>query len=422
MKNRVISFLKWTQYFTKTDMVYLVSSGFWINSSTVVTSGISFALSIAFANLISKETFGVYQFILSMGTVLSAFTLTGMNTYITKLTAQKRESVLLSSIKPQLLFNIFSGALGTTISLYYVFKGDTTYALMMLVISMMVPIIATYNSYTAFLTGKRDFKNLFITTTGLALFYSLGMLTAMLLGASSLVLIIVYATTNTIGVLLCFLYTKKVYGLFSLEKIDFSFAKKLSFSNIPSSLLLSADNIIIYFLLGPSTLALYAIATQLPERALSFLRSITTAAMPKFATYSPKQIREIIFGKTYKMFGIALMGAAVYAMVAKTIFTYIFPGYTSVLTTSYLAGIASACAITGSFVLSALLATHEGKKVFAVNVIYPSISILCIAIGAAVGGMNGAIIGKTLGSIGTITIGLAAISYAQPQAQKEAVQ
>jgi O-antigen/teichoic acid export membrane protein len=422
MKNNIITFLRWTERFTKTDMVYLASSGFWINLSTVVVSGISFILSIGFANLVSKETFGIYQFVVSIGTILSAFTLTGMNAFITKIVAQGKENVLLSSIKPQLFFNIFAGLFGVGISTYYIFKGNNIYALMVFIISLTVPLITTYNSYTAFLNGKRDFKKLFIVNTCLALFYSAGMVIVILLDALPLSLIVVYAATNTIGTIACFRYTIKNYNLSSIENIDFRFAKKLSFSNIPSSLLLSVDSIVIYHLLGPSTLALYAIATQLPERAISFLRSITTAAIPKFSTYPPKQMREIIFGKTSKMLGIALIGAMVYTLVAQTVFTYVFPKYISVVTTSYLAAIASAFAVTGSFVLSALIATHEGKKVFIVNVVYPIISIICIVIGAIVAGINGAIIGKALGSIGAITIGLTAISYAPSQPQKEAHQ
>ncbi len=415
MKKKIILFLRRTESFTNTDMVYLASSGFWITMNTLAVSGISFALSIVFANLLSKETFGIYQFVLSIATILSAFTLTGMNTVITKRTAQGVESVLLSSIKPQLLFNICAGILGLAISTYYALKGNNAYAGMFLMVGVAVPLIATYNSYTAFLNGKRAFKRLFIVSVFLALFYSLGMVLAVLIGASPIALVGVYFLTNTLGVYACFLYTKKIYGLSTSEKLDLGFVKKLSISNIPSSLLLSIDNIVIYHLLGPSTLALYAIATQLPERALSFLRSITTAAIPKFSTYSHSQMRAIIFAKTARMFTLALLGAGVYAVLAKTIFSYVFPEYMGALTTSYLGGVASAFGITGSFVLSALITSHNGRRVFAVNVIYPTISIICIVTGGMLGGMHGAIIGKMLGSLGAIVIGLTAINYVRPQ-------
>ena len=62
-KNSVYTFLRKTEKYTKTDMVYLASGGFWLSIKTALSILIALSLSIAFANLLPKETFGEYKYI-----------------------------------------------------------------------------------------------------------------------------------------------------------------------------------------------------------------------------------------------------------------------------------------------------------------------------------------------------------------------
>jgi len=90
MKERIINFLRWTQNHTKTDMVYVVSGGFWWMTGKVGLFLISFATMAAFARWLPKEGYGTYQFVLSGLALLSIFTLPGVNTAIVKSIAQKK--------------------------------------------------------------------------------------------------------------------------------------------------------------------------------------------------------------------------------------------------------------------------------------------------------------------------------------------
>ena len=65
IKEYLFSLLRLSEKYFKTDMVYLAKSGFWINLSYIAGSVFSLVSSIAFAYFVSKETYGIYKYIIS---------------------------------------------------------------------------------------------------------------------------------------------------------------------------------------------------------------------------------------------------------------------------------------------------------------------------------------------------------------------
>ncbi|MEK9209084.1 MAG: oligosaccharide flippase family protein, partial [Patescibacteria group bacterium] len=72
------------QGYTGTDNVYIAKQGFWASVPYIISTILSAALVVAFANLLPKEIYGTYRYILSIAGLLSFLTLTGMNTAITR--------------------------------------------------------------------------------------------------------------------------------------------------------------------------------------------------------------------------------------------------------------------------------------------------------------------------------------------------
>ena len=78
IKIKAYNLLRWSEKWTKTDMIYLARGGFWLTLGQVISSLSAFLLAIAFANLLPKETYGEYKYILSIASILAIPTLTGM--------------------------------------------------------------------------------------------------------------------------------------------------------------------------------------------------------------------------------------------------------------------------------------------------------------------------------------------------------
>ena len=64
-KEKIIKFLRWTEKYTKTDMVYVAKGSFWLIFGKIATMLLSLVTMFAFARWMPKETFGKYQYIIA---------------------------------------------------------------------------------------------------------------------------------------------------------------------------------------------------------------------------------------------------------------------------------------------------------------------------------------------------------------------
>jgi hypothetical protein len=90
----LVRFLRWSERYTKTDMVYLANVGWWTNLTLILTSFGGLLISIVFANFLSPQTYGVYQYLLALSGLVAAISLSGMNTAVTQAAARGYEGVL----------------------------------------------------------------------------------------------------------------------------------------------------------------------------------------------------------------------------------------------------------------------------------------------------------------------------------------
>src|SRR3989344_4033868 len=78
-RSATYTLLRSSEKYFKTDMVYLAKGGFWLVVGQLIVSGVSFGLSVAFANLLEPDVYGTYRYILTIFNFLAIPTLTGIN-------------------------------------------------------------------------------------------------------------------------------------------------------------------------------------------------------------------------------------------------------------------------------------------------------------------------------------------------------
>ena len=86
--------LRRSESYTKTDMVYLAKGSFWLTILQITGTISGFFLSVAFANFFPKHEYGIYKYILSVGGIIGAFTLTGLGPAIMQAVAKGSDGVL----------------------------------------------------------------------------------------------------------------------------------------------------------------------------------------------------------------------------------------------------------------------------------------------------------------------------------------
>ncbi|KKQ82634.1 MAG: Polysaccharide biosynthesis protein [Parcubacteria group bacterium GW2011_GWB1_38_8] len=124
LRSKIYGLLRYSEQFFKTDMVYLTKGGTWLSFGHGVAMLSGFGLSIAFANLFPKESFGTYKFILSVVGILGALSLTGLGTAIIQATARNFGGILNQSFRINLKWSVGIFIGGIILGTYYYINGD----------------------------------------------------------------------------------------------------------------------------------------------------------------------------------------------------------------------------------------------------------------------------------------------------------
>src|SRR3989344_6820392 len=98
--------VRWSEGYTKLDMVYLASGSFWITLSQAGSTIVSLVVLIAFANLLTQEDYGTYRYILALAGLLNIFSLTGMKSSVARAVAMGQDGALRAAVRHQLIWGV----------------------------------------------------------------------------------------------------------------------------------------------------------------------------------------------------------------------------------------------------------------------------------------------------------------------------
>lgn len=380
MKNRILALLRWSERYTKTDMVYLFASGFWMNLNFFIVSGLSLLLSVAFANLLPPATYGMYQYLLSLSALASALMMSGMESAVIQAVARGYEGALRSSVRVQLRWAVVPGLLGLTGAVYYFVHGNIEVGIGLVCIAILTPLVSTFSTYSAFLNGKQEFRRAFYYGSIVTAAYYASIFLALFFLKSAPVLLLVNLGANTLA--LGFVYWKTLKRYRPNDSVDpttIPYGKHLSVLTAFGLVLTQLDSLFVFHFLGPVKLAVYSFASLIPERAGSLFNFVGAAALPKFANQSIVEIRKNIVAKTLRVGAVALLAALVYSLLAPLLFRLVFPQYLSAIAyTQIYAGIIALLAMI-NMVNTTLIAQQMKRELYIVGVMN-SVLLVCLQI------------------------------------------
>lgn len=396
VKNHFIRILRWSERYTKTDMVYLAQSSFWLQASSLFVSFSSFFLYVIFAHVLPKEVYGTYQYLLSMGAIVSAFTLSGMSTAVTRAVARGYEGTFRESIRIQLLWSVVPLLGSWTIGGYYLFHGNTTLGWGLMLIGVFVPINTTFNTYAAYLNGKGDFRRAFFYS----LFVNIPYYLAVALVAFSLPVALALLVANLVSQALGYYiaHRKTVIAYRPNEKHDpeaITQGKHYSLINFLTAVITQADNLLVFHFLGAAPLALYSFATAIPDR-LDIFKNITSAAFPKFSIRTHTEIRSSIGHKILISIGVALAIAMGWCIIAYPFFALFFPKYVAAVPYSQ-AYVFTIAATFGSLFMTSFTAHGNVKVLYVYKTLAPLLQLSLMVVGILSWGLWGLIVARIVG-------------------------
>lgn len=328
LRTKTYNILRWSEKYTQTDMIYLTKGGFWLTFSQIISSVSVFLLAVAFANLLPKETYGVYKYILSIAGILSIFTLPRMGTAITQAAARNYEGSFSRAVRTKIKWGLLAGLASLILAGYYYLNNNSTLTISFLIAAIFLPFFDTFDIYNAFLRGKKLFK------------FSAKYQIISHLSSVAVLIITLFLTKNIFLILLSYFipWTILRYIFFKTtlkkfppnQNVDpqtISYGKHLTLINAIGVIATHVDKILIFHYLGVVELAIYAFATAIPERIKGLSSTLAVLIFPKFSERNVEEIKAGIKSKFIKLFFLSALVVGSYILAAPFIYNTFFPQY-----------------------------------------------------------------------------------------------
>lgn len=326
LKQNIVNFLRWSQKYTQTDMIYAAKGGFWWIFGEAVVAAISFLTMIAFSRWIPKKTFGIYQYVLSVVAIFGIFTLPGMSQALTRAIARKKEGMLWLCYKTSLKWATIGIAGVLLVSLWYFLHHNFILGASFLIASFLFPVPRISNFAFGFWQGKKNFdiraKSLMVINTLEAATF----IPVLFFTNNIIIIFIAYFISRAIFRSLFFRFTLNKIKNQEIDKETLPFGKHLTLMQAIGLFAQQIDKIIIWQFLGPIPVAIYSFA-QVPLQKIQGLIPISPLALPKLSEKSIKEIKKGIFKKFLKLFLVSIPLTAFLILIAPLIYKILFPQY-----------------------------------------------------------------------------------------------
>jgi O-antigen/teichoic acid export membrane protein len=328
IKQKMHDFLRWSEKYTKTDMVYLTRGGFWLTANSFITAPLVFITAVIFANRIPAQTYGTYKFLLSTLGILAITVLSGMGPILAQAVARGFEGSFFTALKTKITWGLFGSLASIIISIYYYANGNTTLSLAFLIASVFIPFMDSLNIYQDYLQGKKLFKDSSVSYSVSQLVAVLIMISTLFLTKNLFIIFSVYLSSWTLIRLFFFLRTVKRYP--PNNKVDahtIPYGKQSSFIDFLATIISSIDQILIFHYLGAVELAFFTFAIAPVSQLISLSRNIYPLAMPKMAARPIKEIDELLHKRIFTAFLVSLCMIGFYFLISPFIYHIFFPKY-----------------------------------------------------------------------------------------------
>jgi O-antigen/teichoic acid export membrane protein len=318
-------------------MLYLAKSGFWLTGAKVMSTLASLISSVAFANLLPEETYGMFRYVLSIATLLAIPTLHGIETALTRSIAKGNYADTDLALKTRLKWGVLGGFASLVLAGYYYFAGNNTLCLSFLIVAVFVPFMDSFHLYASVLNGKKKFNALAKDEVFTR------MSVAILLAG------IIFFTQNILTVLFTFFFTTTLLRFFFLqhtlrseEKNNASdpemirYGKHLTVIGMFGKVAIQLDKILVFQFVGGAALAAFYLAFTPLKITQNILNSLTTLAFPKFSNTSIENLRKTLPPKVLRLYFIVVPITVVYFFTAPIFFNLLFPLYAEAIFLSQL--------------------------------------------------------------------------------------
>ncbi len=405
--------LRWSERYTKTDMVYLVKSASWLSLGQATATVSSFFLAVLFANALSPEVYGSYKYALAIGVLLALPGLNGINAALVQTVSRGNIRTYQDAFRTKLIWSLLGTIGGLVIAFYYAVHGNMPLALVFSILAVCVPLAEAFSLYDSLLQGKMLFRisTRYSSFAQLALTVLIG--ASVLLSGNLVILVLAYAGG--------WLLVRAVATARTLRQVPLSgttdpetipYGKHLSVMGVVGTLANYADRLLIFHYLGAVELAIYTVATGPAEQLKSLFKNIAAIALPRFSRRSRAELLASTFQKTWRLALSTFAIAILFSAAIPFLYPLLFPKYPEAVLFAQVFAISTVgiALILPQTALQALSATRE---LYVLSFASAIAQIIALFIGVLYFGLWGVVIARVAVRLLTLLFGLVLASYTQ---------
>jgi len=385
--------MAWVQKYFQTDAMYLAKGGFWLILSQIGSIILSLLLAIAFANLLPKEIYGQYQYVLAITGYLMFFTLPKLSSgAIVRAVAQGNEGSFFPAMKTRIRWGMLGGIASLGLAGYYFFNNNLVFAASFLMIAFFIPIMEPFSMFRDYLKGKQLFQPLTKVYLTIQLISTAFLILALFQTDNLLLILLVYFTFETF---LNLIFSKLTLKKFPPNKKEdpktISYGKHLSVMGILESLAYRLDLVLLWYFWGAEAVAVYSFACVFPQRIIGFIGGpIHPLVFPKLSQRNSEELRRNIPKKAFRLFLLLIPMALVYIFLVPFLFKMFFPQYLDAVLYSQIFALSILLIPEGFFSLS-LMSQMKIKHMYVNQLVSPLIQIALLIILTPLYGIMGTI-------------------------------
>lgn len=390
-KQDIVRLLRWSERYTKTDMVYLTKGSFWMIARQFALSFIAFGMAIAFANLLPQETYGAYKYVLSVAILLAITTLSGINTSLTRSVARGYEGSMLQALFTRIRWGILGSLFALLVVLYYEVQGNRSLSLAFLAVLLFLPLKSSFSVYHAYWQGKKRFDTFSKLGILQELLATVPFLTALALTDNLFTIVLVYFLAQTCASAFLFAYTLRRVANQNRDPETITLGKHISFSGVLFAIANNCTDIVLWHLLGPVPVAVYAFATRPPQELRRLFTESFPIALPKFSQSDVKKIKGTLLKKIARLYILLLPCVVAYILVAPFVYQWFFPAYLEAVRYSQVFSLSILFAPLSLFGI-VFQAQGRTREMYLLSFLSPILLIVALLIFVPIFGLMGAVI------------------------------
>lgn len=391
IKNFTYKILKKSEIYFKTDMVYLVGGGFWLTLGKIISILASLLSSIAFANLLPKETYGIYRYVLSTISLLTIPTLNGINTSLTRSIANGYDGSFIPALKTKIKWGILGAIASIGFAIYYYIQGNNILSLIFIISAIFLPFMDPLYLYISILNGKKLFKLSTKYSIYTRIISTTLLIVSLFITSNIFVIISIYFLSNTLLRLVYLIITvKKAQLNQNIDNTTISFGKHLSLMGVLGQISTYVDKLLIFHYMGSVTLAVYYLGLTPLKQVQNFFNSLNVLALSKLSSQGPGELKKTLPKKVLKMYIIIIPIIILYLILAPILFKILYPQYMASVQISRIFML-SLLFYPLTIFTTAITARAENKKLYISSTSYSVIRIIMLLILVPIFGIGGAV-------------------------------